>query len=198
MKQTIAVFDFDGTITTGDSFLPLLITCFGWKKTLWKLFLISPMLILFPLGIITRQRAKEATLTKFFRGWTLQDLEKVCQSFAKEKLPEQVKPEALKRIAWHRSQNHPLILVSASIDVYLKPWGKEAGFEHVIASLVETADGKITGKLVGKNCRCEEKVRRLQEVLGDLSLYEIYAYGDSDGDRELLAAADHPFYRKLK
>ena len=47
--------------------------------------------------------------------------------------------------------------------------------------------------LEGLNCRAAEKVRRLDHWLAerDLTNATIWAYGDSNGDRELLAAADH-------
>lgn len=196
-KKTLAIFDFDGTITTRDSLFPFLIYCFGWTKTLWKLSLIAPYLALFPLGFLPRQRAKEAVLALFFRGWKMDDLRKLAVNFSKEKLDQEVRPEAFERIAWHRLQGHTLVLVSASIQVYLEPWGQKMGFEHVLTSLLEVVDGCVTGKLAGENCRSKEKVRRLQEIFGDLSNYEIYAYGDSKGDLELLAIADRPFYRQM-
>jgi phosphoserine phosphatase len=60
---------------------------------------------------------------------------------------------------------------------------------------MEIEDGRITGRLSGRNCYGPEKVERLEEVLGKLDNYLVYAYGDSKGDRELLAVADHGFFR---
>ena len=50
-----------------------------------------------------------------------------------------------------------------------------------------------TGQLEGGNVRGPEKVRRVREWLGAGEV-ELWAYGDSAGDRELLAAADHPVW----
>ena len=86
------------------------------------------------------------------------------------------------------------VLISASIDAYLDPWSKLAGFDHVICSRLETTPaGNVTGRLVGLNCWGPEKVRRLEELFGPLKKYTLYAYGDSRGDKELLAGADYPF-----
>jgi phosphatidylglycerophosphatase C len=58
--------------------------------------------------------------------------------------------------------------------------------------MVVGSDGRLTGELASPNVRREEKVRRLEAWLGDDGPVELWAYGDSDGDRELLARADHP------
>jgi phosphoserine phosphatase len=45
---------------------------------------------------------------------------------------------------------------------------------------------------ISKNCYGQEKVNRLLEVEPDRKNYYLYAYGDSRGDREMLAFADFP------
>ncbi len=89
-------------------------------------------------------------------------------------------------------------LVSASILDYLIPWAEDMGFTDVLATKLEIdAKGIITGNFSGKNCKGDEKVRRLEECVNDLEKHEIYAYGDSRGDKEILAIADHPFYKSF-
>jgi len=99
------------------------------------------------------------------------------------------------RLQWHLEQGHRCIIVSASIDIYLEPWAESFGVHDVICSRLASPNGFVTGKLMGANCWGPEKVRRLEEEFGNLEDYNLFAYGDSRGDRELLAAADHPFYR---
>ncbi|MBZ0251782.1 MAG: HAD-IB family phosphatase, partial [Candidatus Methylomirabilis sp.] len=81
------------------------------------------------------------------------------------------------------------------LDLYLEPWGRKAGFDDVLCSRLALEGGAPTGRLEGGNCFGPEKVARLARALGPLERYELYAYGDSRGDRELLAAAAHPFYK---
>ena len=69
----------------------------------------------------------------------------------------------------------------------------------VVATRLEVdPDGRCTGRLAGHNCRAAEKLIRLDRWLADHSLtrsdIELWAYGDSAGDRELLAAAQHPVW----
>jgi phosphatidylglycerophosphatase C len=80
--------------------------------------------------------------------------------------------------------------------VYLGPLGRRLGADAVLATSLEIGDdGHLTGGLEGANVRGAEKVRRLGQWLGH-DTCELWAYGDSEGDRELLAAADHGFLVK--
>ena len=197
-KQTIAAFDFDGTLTYRDSFFTFLIYTFGYWGFIRRVLPILPKLVLYLLGKVSRVEAKEALLAQFFKGVPVEKVLKLGEVFAKEKLPSQFRPEALDRLHWHQKQGHRCMIVSASVNVWLEPWAKVNGIETVLSSRLEVDDRQlVTGKLEGKNCRREEKVIRLKEELGALDQYVIYAYGDTVGDKEMLEAADFPFYRKF-
>jgi phosphatidylglycerophosphatase C len=89
-------------------------------------------------------------------------------------------------------------VISASLDIYLEPGAQAVGVDQVLcSSLRSDRAGRVSGRLAGANCFGPEKLRRLQDSLGDRSGYILYAYGDSRGDRELLASADHAFYRTM-
>lgn len=197
MKSSIvAAFDFDNTLTDRDSLVPFLFYTYGWLKTSYHLALLTPFFIGFLLGQISRQAVKEKILTRFFKGKALNELQVQAQSFADQQLDRYLKPEALQRLAWHQAQGHRCLLVSASIELYLQPWAQRHGFETAIGSRLEvTSKGKITGRLIGLNCWGAEKPRRLFAYLGPKDYDQLYVYGDSRGDQELLALANHPFYR---
>jgi HAD superfamily hydrolase (TIGR01490 family) len=100
------------------------------------------------------------------------------------------------RLEWHRSQKHRLLLVSASLDAYLQPFGRCLGFDAVLATRLEIGpDGRLTGRLDGPNCRGREKATRVGAWLAtnlNGTASQLWAYGDSAGDRELLQMADYP------
>lgn len=194
-KETVACFDFDGTITRSDSLLPFLFFSCGFGKTIAYLALELPSFLGFALKIHDRKSVKERVLKRFFKGTSEETMRKMCSEYAKKELPKQVKKEAMEAICRHKTKGDRLILISASIDAYLKPWAELNGFDTVLSSRLEFKEGTVTGNLIGKNCRAEEKVERLKSLLGDLKRFDIYAYGDSKGDKELLECADHPYYR---
>lgn len=198
-KLSIAAFDFDGTLTYHDTLFHFLLFSQGKLSALSKLFLEVPNLALYAMGKIARQQAKEGVLTRFFAGQPMEKIRRIGQEFASAQLQKHLKPEAMRKLKWHQQQGHKCVLISASVDVYLDPWAKQAGIDHVICSqMAQAPNGLATGKLQGLNCWGPEKSRRLTEYLGDRSNYNIYAYGDSRGDKELLEMADYPFYRTFE
>lgn len=149
--------------------------------------------------IISRSNsAKEALLTYFLSGRPEKRLYQVAQSFAVKEIPKLLRPEAVQRLYWHQEQGHKTILVSASLEAYLLPWAEAMGFDLATGTQLEVQNERLTGRILGKNCYGREKVERLRGMLGDLSQYYIYAYGDSRGDKELLAAATFPYYRTFQ
>lgn len=197
MNHTIAAFDFDGTLTYHDSLLPFLQHSHGKWQTAYKLLALSPLLAYDVIRGADRQTMKERILTSFFKGYSVEEMMQRGKAFAEQELGKHVRPEGLKRLRWHQNQGHRCILISASIDIYLDPWAKSVGFNDIITSQMEFDSlGNATGRLVGKNCRRQEKVRRLEELVGPKD-YVLYAYGDSTGDKELLALADHPFMKEM-
>lgn len=197
-KQVIAAFDFDGTITKKDTFLPFLNFMFGTYQTKARLAFLSPKLLFTLFQKEMRKEAKECLLTHFLQGESLASLEEASLRFTKGPMQQLFRQAALEKIQWHKNQGHRLVLISANFSFLLKTYSKEAGFDHLIASQATLdVEGKITGKLQYANCYGIEKAKALEEWLKDRSQYVLYAYGDSAGDRELLQLADFPFYRKF-
>ena len=194
----VAVFDFDGTLTKRDSFLPFLQIVVGRWRFYWGLLLMSPVLAGYALKLIPNWQAKEALLTYFLKGLTEAKLQQLGQRFATQKLSKLLRPEALERLRWHQEQDHQTLLLSASLEAYLFPWAQIMEFDGVIGTKLEVQNGRLTGRICGKNCYGSEKVQRLIALMGDLGNYCIYAYGDSRGDLELLGVANYPYYRRFR
>jgi len=198
-KRTVAAFDFDGTITYRDSLLPFLFFTHGYLLASFYLLIELPWLLGFLFGFASRQSAKEKLLTRFYKGTPIAAMQEYGKRYSETLLKKQVRPEALKRIAWHHREGHEVILISASIDIYLYPWAEKQRLSYAITSRMATdGDGKVTGTLIGANCWGPEKLRRLIEAAGPREDYILYAYGDSRGDQELLDSADFSYYKKLK
>lgn len=196
-KPVVAAFDFDGTMTHNDSFLPFLRAVSGDLRYAQKMLTLSPVLFAYTLGAVSNHHAKARVLAKFFSGKEVTRIEQIAQHFANGKLAGFIKPAALIRLRWHQQQGHRCVIVSASLECYLRPWAESVGAAEVIGSRLAADNAVYTGELDGANCYGKEKARRLTALLGQRDGYTLYAYGDSRGDRELLALADFSYYRRM-
>ncbi len=192
--SNIAFFDFDGTITKKDSLIDFIRFAVGDIKFFFGFAFLIPMLILFKLKIINNNRAKEILLGYFFKGCNEAKFIELANSYSLNNINKILRPQALERINWHKKQDHRIVVVTASIDHWIRPWCEQNNLD-LIATKLEIKNGLISGKYLGKNCYGIEKVNRIKELY-DLSKYDkIYAYGDSKGDKEMLALADERFYK---
>jgi len=197
-KSVVAAFDFDGTLTTGDTLIPFLFHSFGATRFVSNMIRSGPALIGYGVRLLPNEVAKERMLINFLEGLDRKKLESLGNLFARDLIPDMVRKRTMDRLKWHQAQGHLCVIISASLDVYLKPWANSVGIENVLCTSLEVDESdKLTGRLATANCYGAEKRRRLREWLGDSSRYCIYAYGDSRGDRELLEIADHSFYRSI-
>jgi len=193
----IVFFDFDGTITTDDSLIKFIRFVVGDAKTLWGMILLSPMLIIYKLKLIPNYKAKQCMISYFFKGMSEEKFMQVANEYSLKHIDTILRPKAMEKIAWHKEQGHKIVIVSASIECWLKPWCDKNDLD-LIATKLEIQDGIVTGKFLTKNCYGIEKVNRVNESY-DISEYDhIYAYGDSRGDRELLELADESFYKPFR
>ena len=197
MSQRIAFFDFDGTITTRDTFLEFI----KFYKSDWRFYLgfllYSPYLIAFKLKLLPNYTAKQKILTHFFKGEQVRNFQEACDKFSDARLPALIRPKALIEIERLREAGFRILIVSASAENWIQKWASQQKLE-LLGTRLAVTDGKINGKIEGRNCYGEEKVCRIKEEI-DLSAYkEIYAYGDSSGDKQMLAIATHPFFKPFR
>ncbi|MFA5171173.1 MAG: HAD-IB family hydrolase [Sulfuriferula sp.] len=196
-KPIVAAFDFDGTLTHGDSFLPFLRYLAGNVRYTQSMLVLSPVLLGYALKLVKNHHAKDRVLAQFFTGQDVQHIQQCARDFARHQLPQRINPKALARLRWHQQQGHRCVIVSASLECYLRPWAASVGVDDVIGSRLGIVGDVYTGELALPNCYGAEKSRRLHALLGEREAYTLYAYGDSKGDKELLAMADYTYYRKM-
>ena len=201
-RRVVAAFDFDGTITDRDTLVPFLVRAFGRARVLAVFALLALPAVAVLVRLRTIDEFKVRVLRRLVAGARVDRLVAVAATHAVE-LGVWLRPQALQRIHWHRRQGHLLVLVSSTLDLYLAPVTERLGFDHVLCSRLDarwdTAGvHRFTGELAGADCTGPEKLRRLQALVGDLADIELHAYGDSEGDRALLAVADHAHFRPFR
>lgn len=195
-RPTIALFDFDGTLTIKDSFRAFLEYTHGWAGISKQLLYLWPVLLLYKLKIISNGKAKKLVFRRFYKNWPLTFFREKATVFCTTILPEIINPEAHRKLKWHQQQGHRVIIVSAMFDLILEEWCK-ANKVELLATGLEINKNQLTGNFRTTNCYGPEKVKRLKET--DLLKGDpiIFAYGDSGGDTEMLKLAHQPFYRKF-
>lgn len=193
MKR-LAVFDFDGTLTNKDSFLAFIRFYKGKLPFYRGMLQVAPWLLAYKLKLYPNWKAKEKVLTHFFAQIPEEDFREKGRRFANELIPAMLRPKAKEALQMHKERGDRIVVVSASAEPWLEAWCKAEGIE-LLATNLECREGKITGRLQGKNCYGPEKVVRLKEYLPLEEYCEVHVYGDSAGDKELLELATHPNYR---
>ena len=186
----LALFDFDGTLTRGDSLLPFLRFHCGALRYAAGLAWASPALAAYALRVMRNDVAKEHLLRRMLSGQAIEAVHASGAAFATQRLPSMLRPDTMARVAEHQARGDTCVLVSASLDAYLTPWGDAQGFAEVLCSSLETtSDGCVTGRLRGGNCFGSAKVERVRHWLDGRQPERVVAYGDSAGDMQMLAFA---------
>ncbi len=198
MKPTLVIFDFDGTITTKDTMLHLAKQHCGWVRFCFGILKILPQIILCKAGIISNLRAKEAFLTHFYGGMRYDEFVDLCTRYSLRDIDLIIKKPAADKIKSYQNAGHKIIIVTASVLEWVEPWALQKGFCKVIASRIEVKNGKLTGKILGKNCYGEEKVRRFILEYGSFENYHTICFGDSKGDVEILEISNESYYKKYE
>lgn len=190
----VAAFDVDGTLTTRDCVLPYLALVRGRLGLATDLVRATPRLAS-PLVRQDRSGLRAVVNQRMLGGRALADLVRVGEGFAERVARERLRDDTCRRLRWHLEQGHEVVLVSASYELYLRRLAELIGARAALGTRVAVVDGTTTGGLDGPNCRGPEKVVRLHRWLAShhhgREQVELWAYGDSSGDAELLADADH-------
>lgn len=200
----IIVFDFDGTITTRDTFALFLRYYAGTPKWLLNIARLLPTFAAYKLGRIDRHAVKKAVVKRFFSGESADDVQDKAAQFARDVIPGLIRPAAQERLsillADPKCGLESLYICSASIGPYLREWASSCGIQasHVMATELATDNGRITGELQGYNVWGQNKVRRIFDQFAPHSVKILEAYGDTRGDQEMLHAAEASFFRPFR
>ena len=200
MREHIFAFDFDGTLTYKDSFLALCIFKAGKIKFFRAIIRFFPHIIAMIFSLCSASKTKEKIFAYFFAGMSLSDFNNLCADFAKSRV-DFIRQEGLNAVNF-ACKSGKCLIVSASAKNWIAPFFDFLIPDNSILYLtteLETDENNIlTGRFSGKNCKGSEKVRRIKAIFPNRSEYTLIAYGDSRGDKEMLAEADESFYKPFQ
>lgn len=193
--MTLAIFDLDGTLLSGDS-------DYNWGQFLVEKGLVDVALYkeandrFFAqyqagnLNIFEYLAFSLEPLTRFSKA----ERDALHNEFMDTKVRPMMQDEAAKLLKFHKDQGHFLLLITATNQFVTEPIARELGMDHIIAPVPEVIDDQYTGNVVGVPSFQEGKVTRLNDWLKETgySMEGSYFYSDSRNDLPLLELVDHP------
>ncbi len=201
MKKKIYCFDFDGTLTTSDTLLEFIKYAKGRGRFLMVFLMYSPLLVLMKLHLYPNWKAKQQIFAHLFAGMRIEKFDALCRGFAEES-QHLLRPKGITLMHESLVAGAQVFIVSASIDNWVRPFFDIRNLKgvQVLGTQIEVEDGKLTGRFKSNNCYGKEKVHRITEALKSFerSEYEIEAFGDSRGDKEMLAFADKGHFKPFR
>jgi phosphatidylglycerophosphatase C len=187
--RPIVAFDFDGTLTFKDSYKAFLAWRVGRLAFARGMARLARPALAY-LSDSDRGRLKATATRLFLGGVSRNELDSDAKRFAETHARTLFRPDAIRAWTAWQARNARMVICTASPEPIIAPFARGLGADYLIGTrLALDADDRITGEFIGLNCRGPEKVRRLREVFGE-DLRLAAAYGDSDGDTEMMTLAD--------
>jgi phosphatidylglycerophosphatase C len=196
--REIVVFDFDGTVTTRDTFALFLRYYAGTAAWLMNIVRLLPIFIAHGLKIVDRNTVKIHVIRRFFKNAPVAKLDQRADTFAKEVIPSLIRPLALKELETKKKDPESLYICSASISPYLRAWFAQQDIHNILATDLEQDGDVYTGEIKGWNVWGNGKTRRIYAEFAPNTVKIKEAYGDTRGDKEMLHAADVSHWKPFR
>ena len=197
MKKTIALFDFDGTITTIDSTKSFYKFLYKSKVQylLFNYLYCLPLIILLKMRVINYLPLKKYRLGIHTSKLNNKEFNQLIRDFYTKVFSSLLNSRALDRIEWHKKQGHEVWIISASYDFLLTKWSLENDIRLITNETILKNGRRI---LINSDVNFEGKLKYLKLYINLEDYTKIYAYGDSDGDKAMLSIADFKFYKPFR
>ena len=176
------LFDLDQTIIPWDT--QLVFRCYVLKKEPARRLLTLIFLCFLPLNKVLGAGGMKRVFHSYLWKMPHSKLQEHVEGFLDEWLPKLPYPEILKEIAYYKKQGNPLILSSASPELWVKGIGLKLGFNQSYGTLFDWSEQTpLFPQIIGENHKGQEKVLRLKEagIINGLA-----GFTDSKADLPLL------------
>ncbi|MGL5417195.1 MAG: HAD-IB family hydrolase [Clostridium sp.] len=198
----LGIFDVDFTITSKETLMQFFRYMIKRdKKNLKFLPRALGSGILYGIKVFDERRVKESFL-KFIDGIEEKDLAVLVKGFYRDVLEKILYKDAINMIKKLKSEGYEIYLISASPEFYLNEFYKIKEVDHIIGTRFEFDRGKFKRVMEGKNCKGEEKVRRLKAYLKEnnieVDFKNSYMFSDSLSDKPLLDLVGKPYLINFK
>lgn len=191
MKK-LYLFDFDGTLTYKDTMF-LYLKYYDAAKFRKQFLKHIPLFILLKLKLADAEMVKKSFIASILKGQTRKSIEQKSQHFFERYYPEIFRNTALEFIDSIDRASTESFLVTASLDIWVKPFADELKLE-LLSTKAEFVNNIFTGNFIGKNCNGKEKVHRIQVAITGKKFDKLIAFGDTSGDLPMMDFADESHY----
>lgn len=187
--MNLALFDFDGTLTTKDSLAEFIKFAVGKPTYYFKLALFSPIFFLYKAKLMDNSYAKELLFRLYFRGINEDKFRAIAQEYGETMINAILRENIYAKFLKHIKEGDRVLIVSASMRCWLLPFATKHNVE-LLSTELAFKEKKFTGDFATKNCHGEEKLRRVKAHLNLDEYKQITTYGDSSGDDAILRVAN--------
>ena len=186
-------FDFDGTLTYSDTMF-LYLKFYNPSKFRIQFIKHIPLFTLLKLNLLDAEKVKKSFISSILKGQPKTKIEKKSQEFFNHYYPEIFRENALDFIKNIDFSHTDCYIVSASLDIWVKPFAEKFKMT-LVATKAEFKNDIFTGNFVGKNCNGLEKVNRIKEEICSKKYDKTIAFGDTSGDQQMLDWANEGQYK---
>ena len=187
MKK-LYLFDFDGTLTYKDTMF-LYLKFYNPSKFKLQFIKHIPLFILLKLKLADAEKVKKSFISSILKGERKVKIESKSKAFFDTNFPDIFRENALEFIKNIDRNTTECYIVSASLDIWIQPFAEKFNIK-LLATRAEYKDDIFTGNFIGKNCNNAEKVNRVIDAIGNKKFDKTIAFGDTSGDKEMLAWAN--------
>ena len=198
--EKLAIFDVDYTLTKSETLYELFKFMMSKDKKLLKHLPVSlGSALLYVMKVFDEKKAKD-NFIKFLMNIEEKDLELLMEEFYEKKLSKILYKDAIDKIKKLKNEGCKIYLISASPEVYLNQLYKIKEVDKIIGTRLKCEEKKYS--IEGYNCKGEEKVKRLNQVLKEnnieVDFKNSYMFSDSLSDLPLLELVGHPYLINYK
>ena len=202
MKEKLAIFDVDYTLTKRETLVEFYFFMMRKNPKLIKYLPESIFsFMLYALKVYDASKSKK-TFIRFIDGIEEREMKKIVKEFYEKRFSKILYKDAIDMIRKMKKEGYKIYLISASAEFYLKELYNIKEVDKVIGTIFTTENGLHRNEICGENCKGEEKVKRLKEVLKkeniEVDFENSYMFSDSLSDLPLFDLVGHPYLINFK
>jgi HAD superfamily hydrolase (TIGR01490 family) len=202
-KITLAIFDFDGTLTEGHLWLGIA-RHHQQKRVKRRTFLLyflthMPFWLATKFKLYSDEKNKARwgeDLSTLFKGFTVDEGHRAFEWVTDNYFMPLMRADLLDKLKSHQKQGQKIMLLSGMFTDFLMVIGKRLGVDYVVGTRLEVVNDAYSGRIIKPLCFAKEKAYLLNEFIRkqglEVDFSQSTAYADSIYDSPVFEIVGHP------